>query len=154
MDHDRPVGALLREWRTRRGLSQLELSIRCGISSRHVSFVETGRTIPSPAMLERFAEAYQMAREGGLHRTAHAAEIATRTAAKIATALRRLRRPEVSSAARIARLDGDLDAEDVRAAALDAGGFETAASPPGRPLAARAGVFFAGFGLPSVMILI
>ncbi|MFD0360959.1 helix-turn-helix domain-containing protein [Nocardia sp. GCM10030253] len=56
MDHDRPVGALLREWRTRRALSQLELSIRSGISARHVSFVETGRTIPSPAMLERFAE--------------------------------------------------------------------------------------------------
>jgi transcriptional regulator with XRE-family HTH domain len=56
MDHDRRVGELLREWRSRRALSQLELSIRSGISTRHVSFVETGRTIPSPRMLERFAE--------------------------------------------------------------------------------------------------
>ncbi|WP_433655754.1 helix-turn-helix domain-containing protein [Nocardia sp. CA-128927] len=57
MDHDhRPVGALLREWRVRRGLSQLELSIQADISTRHVSFVETGRTIPSAVMVERFAE--------------------------------------------------------------------------------------------------
>ncbi|MFE7800851.1 helix-turn-helix domain-containing protein [Nocardia sp. NPDC057440] len=56
MDQDRPAGALLREWRTRRKLSQLELSIRSGISARHISFVETGRTIPSPAMIERFTE--------------------------------------------------------------------------------------------------
>ncbi|WP_328402825.1 helix-turn-helix domain-containing protein [Nocardia sp. NBC_00403] len=56
MDEDRRVGALLREWRTRRKLSQLELSIRSGISARHISFVETGRTIPSHAMIERFTE--------------------------------------------------------------------------------------------------
>ncbi|MEV6392673.1 helix-turn-helix transcriptional regulator [Nocardia xishanensis] len=55
MDHDRPVGALLREWRVRRGLSQLALSVRSGISTRHISFVETGRTLPSPDMLDRFA---------------------------------------------------------------------------------------------------
>ncbi|WP_330256446.1 helix-turn-helix transcriptional regulator [Nocardia sp. NBC_00565] len=56
MDNDRRVGALLRDWRLRRKLSQLELSVQSGISTRHVSFVETGRTIPSPAMIERFAE--------------------------------------------------------------------------------------------------
>lgn len=56
MDSESPVGALLREWRLRRRLSQLELSVQSGISTRHVSFVETGRTIPSPAMVERFAE--------------------------------------------------------------------------------------------------
>ncbi len=52
----RPVGELLREWRLRRGLSQLELSVQADISSRHVSFVETGRTLPSAVMVERFAE--------------------------------------------------------------------------------------------------
>ncbi|MEV5832436.1 helix-turn-helix domain-containing protein [Nocardia sp. NPDC052112] len=56
MDSERPVGALLREWRLRRRLSQLDLSVQSGISTRHVSFVETGRTIPSPAMVERFAD--------------------------------------------------------------------------------------------------
>ncbi|WP_433760990.1 helix-turn-helix domain-containing protein [Nocardia sp. CA-135398] len=56
MDSERPIGALLREWRLRRGLSQLDLSVQSGISTRHVSFVETGRTVPSPAMVERFAQ--------------------------------------------------------------------------------------------------
>jgi len=42
-----PVGALLREWRRLRGVSQLELAMRAGFSARHVSFVETGRTLPS-----------------------------------------------------------------------------------------------------------
>ncbi|MEU0500710.1 helix-turn-helix transcriptional regulator [Nocardia sp. NPDC005998] len=56
VDRDRHAGVLLREWRTRRRISQLELSVQSGISTRHISFVETGRTVPSPAMIERFAE--------------------------------------------------------------------------------------------------
>jgi len=42
-----PVGVLLREARARRRLSQLELSFRSGVSARHLSFVETGRSHPS-----------------------------------------------------------------------------------------------------------
>ena len=42
-----PVGALLREWRTRRRVSQLELSAETGVSTRHLSFIETGRAKPS-----------------------------------------------------------------------------------------------------------
>jgi transcriptional regulator with XRE-family HTH domain len=38
----RPVGDLLREWRHRRQLSQLDLAIQTEISARHLSFVETG----------------------------------------------------------------------------------------------------------------
>lgn len=56
MTQDRPVGELLREWRHRKGLSQLDLAIRAEVSARHVSFVETGRTIPSSAMVLRLAE--------------------------------------------------------------------------------------------------
>ncbi|MEV5968151.1 helix-turn-helix transcriptional regulator [Kribbella sp. NPDC051952] len=56
MTEDRPVGELLREWRRRRKLSQLELAIQADVSSRHVSFVETGRTIPSSAMVLHLAE--------------------------------------------------------------------------------------------------
>ncbi|GLW74399.1 transcriptional regulator [Kitasatospora phosalacinea] len=56
MIQDRPVGELLREWRHRRGLSQLDLAIQAGVSARHVSFVETGRTVPSSAMVLRLAE--------------------------------------------------------------------------------------------------
>ncbi|MDX3004496.1 helix-turn-helix transcriptional regulator [Kribbella solani] len=53
---DGSVGGLLREWRRRRKLSQLELAIRAEVSSRHVSFVETGRTTPSAAMVLHLAE--------------------------------------------------------------------------------------------------
>ncbi|TCC54874.1 XRE family transcriptional regulator [Kribbella pittospori] len=56
MSEDRPVGALLREWRQRRKLSQLDLAIQADVSARHVSFVETGRTIPSSPMVLHLAE--------------------------------------------------------------------------------------------------
>lgn len=52
----RPVGQLLREWRERRRLSQLELSIQADISTRHLSFIETGRSRPTPAMILRLTE--------------------------------------------------------------------------------------------------
>lgn len=42
------VGPVLREWRERRRLSQLALALDAGISARHLSFVETGRSTPSP----------------------------------------------------------------------------------------------------------
>ncbi|MET9851663.1 helix-turn-helix transcriptional regulator [Streptomyces sp. NPDC006450] len=50
------VGALLRDWRERRGLSQLELAGRADSSSRHISFVETGRSRPSEEMVLRLAD--------------------------------------------------------------------------------------------------
>ena len=43
--------ALLRHWRTRRGLSQLDLSLTAEVSSRHISFLETGRAQPSREMV-------------------------------------------------------------------------------------------------------
>jgi transcriptional regulator with XRE-family HTH domain len=46
-----PVGTLLRDWRRRRRLSQLDLALEAGVSARHLSFVETGRSRPSPEML-------------------------------------------------------------------------------------------------------
>ena len=52
----RPVGELLREWRRRRRLSQLDLAIQADISARHLSFVETGRSAPSREMVVRLAE--------------------------------------------------------------------------------------------------
>jgi transcriptional regulator with XRE-family HTH domain len=54
------VGDLLREWRRRRGLSQLDLAIQADVSSRHVSFVETGRTVPSRRMVLHLAEHLQV----------------------------------------------------------------------------------------------
>ena len=50
------VGTLLRDWRTRRRLSQLDLASDAGISSRHLSFVETGRSRPSREMVLHLAE--------------------------------------------------------------------------------------------------
>ena len=52
----RPVGRLLREWRERRRLSQLDLSIQAEISTRHLSFVETGRSRPTPEMILKLTE--------------------------------------------------------------------------------------------------
>ncbi|MFF4405998.1 helix-turn-helix domain-containing protein [Streptomyces sp. NPDC001262] len=50
------VGALLRDWRTRRRISQLELALRADSSARHISFIETGRSRPSPEMVLRLAD--------------------------------------------------------------------------------------------------
>jgi len=55
-----PVGALLRTWRERRRLSQLELAGAAAISARHISFLETGRSTPSRGMLLRLAERLQI----------------------------------------------------------------------------------------------
>ena len=52
----RPVGDLLRDWRLRRRLSQLELATEVEISTRHLSFMETGRSQASRAMVLRLAE--------------------------------------------------------------------------------------------------
>src|SRR5215831_4929011 len=51
-----PVGELLRQWRERRRISQLDLSIEADISTRHLSFVETGRSQPSRDMVLRLAD--------------------------------------------------------------------------------------------------
>lgn len=50
------VGGLLREWRQRRKLSQLDLSLAAEVSARHLSFVETGRSKPSRELVVHLAE--------------------------------------------------------------------------------------------------
>lgn len=52
----RPVGDLLREWRRHRRLSQLDLATHAEISTRHLSFVESGRAQPSRDMILHLAE--------------------------------------------------------------------------------------------------
>jgi transcriptional regulator with XRE-family HTH domain len=54
------VGPLLREWRERRRRTQLELALEAGISTRHLSFVETGRSKPSAEMVLRLAEGLEV----------------------------------------------------------------------------------------------
>lgn len=50
------VGALLREWRQQRRLSQMDLALEAEVSTRHVSFIETGRSRPSRNLLLHLAE--------------------------------------------------------------------------------------------------
>src|SRR2546421_11137665 len=57
------LGSLLRTWRERRRLTQMEVALDAGISARHLSFVETGRSKPGREMLlgvtERLAIPYR-----------------------------------------------------------------------------------------------
>jgi len=55
-EHARPVGDLLREWRQRRRMSQLGLAVDADISTKHLSFLETGRSLPSRDMVLHLAE--------------------------------------------------------------------------------------------------
>lgn len=55
-----PIGGLLREWRERRRMSQLNLALEAGISSRHLSYVETGKAQPSREMVARLADTLEM----------------------------------------------------------------------------------------------
>src|SRR5262252_4437445 len=52
-----PAGILLRQWRDIRGKTQLDLSLDAGVSQKHISFVESGRSIPSREMLLALAQA-------------------------------------------------------------------------------------------------
>jgi transcriptional regulator with XRE-family HTH domain len=54
------AGAMLRAWRNRRRLSQLALALDAGVSARHLSFVETGRSRPSAELLLSLAERLQL----------------------------------------------------------------------------------------------
>ena len=51
-----PVGDQLRQWRQRRRLSQLDLAGQAQVSTRHLSFVETGRSRPTAEMIRRLTE--------------------------------------------------------------------------------------------------
>lgn len=57
MLHDQSFGEQLRDWRQRRRLSQLDLAAEAELSTRHLSFVETGRAKPSREMVLRLSEA-------------------------------------------------------------------------------------------------
>lgn len=50
------VGSLLRGWRARRRVSQLDLSLSVGVSARHLSFVEPGRSRPSAELMLALAD--------------------------------------------------------------------------------------------------
>lgn len=49
------TGKILKQWRTQRRYSQLQLAVEIGVSSKHISFIETGRSQPSRQMLLNIA---------------------------------------------------------------------------------------------------
>jgi transcriptional regulator with XRE-family HTH domain len=55
-------GDLLKDWRTQRRLSQLDLGLAANVSARHISFLETGRAKPSRSMVLQLSETMQMPR--------------------------------------------------------------------------------------------
>ena len=57
---DVSFGSLLKEWRQIRRMSQLDLASAAGVSARHVSFLETGRSYPSRGMALRLSDVLQM----------------------------------------------------------------------------------------------
>src|SRR3954466_13997030 len=61
-EQDGPVdfGTALKDWRTRRRLSQLDLALRAGTTQRHVSFMESGRSVPGRGMVVRLAESLEL----------------------------------------------------------------------------------------------
>lgn len=54
------LGTLLRQWRGRRGKSQLDLSLDSGVSQRHISFIESGRSVPSRSTLMGIAQSLEV----------------------------------------------------------------------------------------------
>lgn len=54
------VGDLLREWRAARRMSQLDLALEANVSSRHLSWVETGKSQPGRDLVEQLADALEM----------------------------------------------------------------------------------------------
>jgi transcriptional regulator with XRE-family HTH domain len=56
----RPVGDLLRDWRQRRHLSQLDLATIAEVSTRHLSWLETGRSRPTAQMILRLSESMEV----------------------------------------------------------------------------------------------
>ena len=51
------LGTLLRDWRDMRGKNQIDLSLDTGVSQRYISFIESGRSVPSRQTLMDIAEA-------------------------------------------------------------------------------------------------
>jgi transcriptional regulator with XRE-family HTH domain len=54
------IADVLRDWRARQRVSQLELALRAGTTQRHVSFIERGRSLPGRGMVVRLAEALEV----------------------------------------------------------------------------------------------
>lgn len=61
------IGEILREWRTQRRFSQLNLAVEIGVSSKHISFIETGKSLPSREMILKIGNFLSMPRRAINH---------------------------------------------------------------------------------------
>lgn len=59
---DSSFGSLLKDWRSRRRMSQLDLGLAANVSSRHISFLETGRSRPSQPMVMQLCDCLEVPR--------------------------------------------------------------------------------------------
>tara|TARA_R110000868_G_scaffold2321_7_gene17307 strand:+ start:23626 stop:24411 length:786 start_codon:yes stop_codon:yes gene_type:complete len=59
---DATFGTLLKDWRARRRLSQMDLGLAANVSARHICFLETGRARPSQPMVRHLSEVLEMPR--------------------------------------------------------------------------------------------
>lgn len=57
---DVEIGHMLREWRSRRRMSQMDLALDANLSTRHISFIETGRSRPSAETIDRLADCLEV----------------------------------------------------------------------------------------------
>jgi len=62
------IGKILKKWRTQARYSQLKLAIELDVSSKHISFIETGRSLPSKEMILKICEFLQVPK-GEINRT-------------------------------------------------------------------------------------
>ena len=60
IDAESAIGRLLRTWRERRRLTQMQLALSSEVSPRHLSFIETGRSRPTPRMIDRLADSLEV----------------------------------------------------------------------------------------------
>ena len=67
MHKDAEFGQQLRDWRQRRRMSQIDLAVEAELSTRHLSFVETGRSKPSPEAVLRLAAALELPLRSRMH---------------------------------------------------------------------------------------
>ncbi|MFG2566565.1 helix-turn-helix domain-containing protein [Streptomyces sp. NPDC048567] len=128
----------LREWRTRRRVSQLELATRAGTTQRHVSFIESGRSSPGRSMIIRLAESLEVPirERNDLLLAAGFAPVYPQTGlddprlAPIRTALERILRGHLPYPAVVVDRHGDLAAANTAFHTLTAGVAPQLLEPP------------------------
>ena len=128
----------LRDWRDRRRISQLELALRAGTTQRHVSFMETGRSMPGRTMVVRLAESLELPlrerndllREAGFAAAYAETPLDERALAPVREALRHVLDGHLPYPAIVVDRHGDLIAANSAFALLTEGAAAELLEPP------------------------